>query len=644
MSSRTGSPIHMFVTIASIAFFMHVTSIHASAAVYDRTGNLKTWVLDWIKPEMLPDGGNRYRVPTAQDLDVWRQVVGYFYTGNLSAAADLVSMIAPYYRVVRYTDTSGNTPRLYYLLIEANMTPDDIQPVVDTGWPLVIFDPNPLRELTLESPHPLYDQYTDDDLTEGIVVLRPRLALLSTSHRCSSNAFSVMSGSTPACKDSTGFRLSDPPHAATSNTATNPLQVAHEELVKRYGTIVIQFHSKADTQCSEADMLLSNTGTPGGVAQNGNVIRLKQSLVANGFTIQLYGIDNTCALGGTGNLQGRFSNGSSNPVTQDAPPPKIETFIHIEQRNLGVRDTVTNRRRVLDAIAATSFVYPGTGQTIPMAISAYGWPDNSPPGAAIAYPQIHQQAGGTGTYNDPITFSTDPTELVPGTIVYAPVLRRYFINEDYCPSCVTDWQNQKRRVDVWVGGTPSSSTAAISACESAVSMASPDVIVDPPANMAVDAGPLFDTNTNRCYIGSRGQNITMVVTGYGWPDNSPPGPAIAYPQIHSQAGGTGSYVDPITFATDPTELAPGTIIYVPHVQRYFINEDWCGTCVNDWKTQKRHVDLWVGGSSSSPTSVIYACENAITRTDAQVIVNPPPNLTVMAGTIFSTNTNGCNTP
>src|SRR4051794_570915 len=46
-----------------------------------------------------------------------------------------------------------------------------------------------------------------------------------------------------------------------------------------------------------------------------------------------------------------------------------------------------------------------------------------------------------------------------------------------------------------------------------------------------------------------GNHVVDKVTFYGWPDNSPPGPAIAYPVIHSQADGTGSYADPITFAT-----------------------------------------------------------------------------------------------
>src|SRR4051794_23853261 len=39
------------------------------------------------------------------------------------------------------------------------------------------------------------------------------------------------------------------------------------------------------------------------------------------------------------------------------------------------------------------------------AVTLFGWPDNDPPGDGIAYPQIHDRAGGTGTYDDPVTFA-----------------------------------------------------------------------------------------------------------------------------------------------------------------------------------------------------------------------------------------------
>src|SRR5271155_3846774 len=91
-------------------------------------------------------------------------------------------------------------------------------------------------------------------------------------------------------------------------------------------------------------------------------------------------------------------------------------------------------------------------------------------------------------------------------------------------------------------------------------------------------------DASSCYSGDTGTPTTVsaTVTYYGWPDNSPPGAAIAHPVIHATAGGVGSYCDPTTFATEPTsaenkEIPYGTRIYVPAVDKYFIREDDCTT-------------------------------------------------------------------
>src|SRR5258705_11202427 len=88
------------------------------------------------------------------------------------------------------------------------------------------------------------------------------------------------------------------------------------------------------------------------------------------------------------------------------------------------------------------------------------------------------------------------------------------------------------------------------------------------------------------------------ITFYGWWDNTPPGGDIAHPQIHSTAGGKGTFADPITFATASAELSPGTKVWVPRVGKYFIMEDSCQECEADWSGHGpnggpglRHIDL-----------------------------------------------------
>ncbi|HEX4702003.1 MAG TPA: hypothetical protein VH352_07735 [Pseudonocardiaceae bacterium] len=143
-------------------------------------------------------------------------------------------------------------------------------------------------------------------------------------------------------------------------------------------------------------------------------------------------------------------------------------------------------------------------------VTLYGWPDNSPPGAAIAYPRsdgnptLHDQAGGTGTFSDPVTFATDKAELKIGSKVYYPFLKRYFIMEDDCVACDQDWAGHGpdggpkfRHIDLWVGGEGADPNAVIN-CEDNLTQ-SGTVISNPPSNEPVDTTPLFDSSTNTCF-------------------------------------------------------------------------------------------------------------------------------------------------
>ena len=70
------------------------------------------------------------------------------------------------------------------------------------------------------------------------------------------------------------------------------------------------------------------------------------------------------------------------------------------------------------------------------------------------------------------------------------------------------------------------------------------------------------------------------ITFFGYPDNSPPGAGLAFTQCgHSLAGGTGSYDDPITFATATDgDFTVCDIVYLPWVKKYARYEDDCEQC------------------------------------------------------------------
>lgn len=133
------------------------------------------------------------------------------------------------------------------------------------------------------------------------------------------------------------------------------------------------------------------------------------------------------------------------------------------------------------------------------------------------------------------------------------------------------------------------------------------------------------------------QSITAEITGYSYQDNTPPGSAeISMPVLHSKAGGTGTYADPITTAVPGgagnPETAKGTRIYVAKLKRYFIVEDSGAS-----KASSKHFDLYVDGAGFSKSDS-DACMNSYTGS-AQVILNPPAGEPVTVGAL--TQKGGC---
>lgn len=143
-------------------------------------------------------------------------------------------------------------------------------------------------------------------------------------------------------------------------------------------------------------------------------------------------------------------------------------------------------------------------------------------------------------------------------------------------------------------------------------------------------------------------NATVKITFYGAWDNDPPGSTnIAYPVIHDKAGGTGTYEDPLTFASPAGDGAYeiGTKIYVPFVQKYFIKEDQCAV---SWTAPEgcgdvTMVDLYVGNPSDQEAAT--DCENSLTPGgDTAIVVNPPAGLTVSPEKIWDQATGACMSP
>jgi hypothetical protein len=210
----------------------------------------------------------------------------------------------------------------------------------------------------------------------------------------------------------------------------------------------------------------------------------------------------------------------------------------MRRRASGIVATLT--LLLLSAFAAAPASAAATQQTF---LTFYGWWDNTPPGGDIAYPQIHNTAGGKGSFDDPITFATSTAELKAGTKVWVPRVRKYFIMEDGCDECSDDWSGEGpnggpglRHIDLWLGGKGGDAMDAID-CEDALTHYNPDstpvlepVVVDPPNNEPYDSTPIFNTSTGACYGGAQPN------TTFGSYKNVSTGQCMEVPNNSSSAG------------------------------------------------------------------------------------------------------------
>lgn len=136
---------------------------------------------------------------------------------------------------------------------------------------------------------------------------------------------------------------------------------------------------------------------------------------------------------------------------------------------------------------------------------------------------------------------------------------------------------------------------------------------------------------------STGNAVTLkaYITGYAAGDNSPAGDGTFLNGVEGHAGGTGTYSDPITVAVgyvgSKADYAYGTVFYVPNFQRYFKAQDTCADCHTVKDGQQVHLDLYAGNYSGSG---VLSCEDSFTG-DFTVLQNPPSNLKVSTGTLYS---------
>jgi|GEM_PF-4422964 len=154
--------------------------------------------------------------------------------------------------------------------------------------------------------------------------------------------------------------------------------------------------------------------------------------------------------------------------------------------------------------------------------------------------------------------------------------------------------------------------------------------------------PTSTSTTSTSGSGGGGTLQATYFTSYGYNDNDDGfghygTAAIAYPTSRHPIAteGLGTYTDPISFATDPRELPPQTMIYVPYLQKYFVMDDGCVECTRDWNSGlKWRTDLFMGGNTVlQPEPALANCQAFITR-KANMYINVGPGYQVDTTPLF----------
>lgn len=321
-----------------------------SSAQTQITGNLKTYIHNFIDNIPTTNGGNQYQTPSSSDLNTWGTALTQMLAGNYSTANTTASGID--YRVVEYTDNSVTPNKSYYLLEKTSSSTN--------YWGTMIINPNATRrKIFIQSPHPRYDSNTGK---QGFLIFQEAETFaffVSGTHRCNSSDSTNCAGTTSVCGQSGAkYRKSDQAHVVdgTMFRATEILNNNIENL------IVIQVHGFFQGD-GDPDLIISNgtRATP----TTDYLLRLRDNLLVVDDTLEfkIAHIDLTWTeLVALTNTQGRLINGSSNPCTGSTPTSSTGRFLHVEQCLKGLRDNETNWKKLSQAIQLTFPVW-GTMKT-----------------------------------------------------------------------------------------------------------------------------------------------------------------------------------------------------------------------------------------------------------------------------------------
>lgn len=323
-----------------IVFILEFAAINSTAfSQVQISGNLTTYIDDFIANLPSTYGGNQYQPPSSSDLTLWANAISYILQGNYSFAHSTADGIG--YRLVEYTDNSVSPNKKYYILEKKSSS--------SNHWGMFIYNPIALRtKLFIQSPHPKYDSYTGK---QGFYIFKNqscRALFISGTHRCNNSTPTTCSGTSQVCTGQDDpYKISDQAHVV-NGTLQKVTEVLNSAISNLY---VIQVHG-FDQDTGDPDLIISNgtryTPNPDYIP----VLRDNLLIIDNLLTFKIAHIDlSWTKLIATVNTQGRFINQSSDPCSQSAST-STGRFIHVEQ-SYNLRNTTTARKKLSDAIGMT---------------------------------------------------------------------------------------------------------------------------------------------------------------------------------------------------------------------------------------------------------------------------------------------------
>ncbi len=143
-------------------------------------------------------------------------------------------------------------------------------------------------------------------------------------------------------------------------------------------------------------------------------------------------------------------------------------------------------------------------------------------------------------------------------------------------------------------------------------------------------------------------HFNAFLTGYTYWDNTPPqSKKIAKPVVHKEAGGTGTYKDPITLAVghrieagkQTLDFPVGARFYIPALKKYALVEDTCGdgNTPQNGPCHSGHkgvpwLDIYIGGDGFAKDASDI-CARKVTAIQ-RIILNPRDDYEVAVGEIM----------